>query len=284
MRAQYPESDGPGSRPIFMAVDFLQLVGPESVPCGRCNTCRAGTFEACRNPQPDSLDIRERIARASYTAHAVAEQYDAAVWLISSVARERYNLWKLLEQAAPAWNLDDGGRPVDRRIHNPDALVGLGKESGEIEYSADSVSAIIRVPDSWSGTGCDVVFATAKGRATGASWSPVRFTGFGYEDSPDGGMSATAALEPDDDDEKEQKKQEQRQQRQQRVNSERADRDAAKEAAKRQRDDEDDAAARKIVAANPEATMRELVALLRKERACGGDRAFAAVSRVRGGR
>ena len=226
MRAQYPEPDGPGSLPIFMAVDFLQLVGPEEVPCGRCNACRPGNFEGCRNPQPDSLDIRERIARASYTAHAVAEQYDAAVWLISSVARERYNLWKLLEQAAPAWNLDDAGQPIDRRIHNPDALVGLGKESGEIEYSADSVSAIIRVPDSWSGTGCDVVFATAKGRATGASWSPIRFTGFGYESSPDGGMSVTATLEPDGvGDGDRQKRRTERQQEEDRI---RADRFAQK--------------------------------------------------------
>ena len=61
--------------------------------------------------------------------------------------------------------------------------------------------------------GCDVVFATAKGRATGASWSPVRFTGFGYEDSPDGGMSVTSALEPDGEgNEDRQKKRELRQQ------------------------------------------------------------------------
>jgi hypothetical protein len=232
MRAQYPEEDGPGSRPIFLAVDFLQLVGPEDVPCGRCNSCRSGAFDICRNPQPDSLDIRERIARASYMAHAVAEQYDAVVWLVSSVARERYNLWKLLEQAAPAWNLDDNGRPIDRRIHNPDALVGLGKESGEIEYSADSVSAIIRVPDSWSGTGCDVVFATAKGRATGASWSPLRFTGFGYEDSHDGGMNATAVLEPDGAGDSDRQKR--REQRQQQEDNDRATKQAQKEAAHRE--------------------------------------------------
>jgi hypothetical protein len=111
-----------------------------------------------------------------------------AVLCISAVARERYKLLADIVSAARLqYDEDDNGCPVHRRILDPDAIVGAGKESGEIEYSADSVSVVARIGETWTGNGCDVVFATAKGRATGPTWSPLHFTGFRYEECPDRG-------------------------------------------------------------------------------------------------
>jgi len=69
--------------------------------------------------------------------------------------------------------------------------------------------------------------------------------------------------------------------RQKREEEQRAARAAATEEAKRQRDELDDEAARKAIAAGAAKTVRELVAIVMKERACGSDRAHAAVARVR---
>lgn len=167
MRAAYPETDGPGSRPLLVVVDFLQLIGDEL---------------------GDEQDLRVRIGRASYALRDLANRLGVAVLCISSVARERYKLLNELHTAAGlTWNTDDAGYPTDRRIANTDAIVGAGKESGELEYSADSVTLLARVPETWNGRGCDVVVATAKGRATGAMWSPLHFTGFRYEECSDRG-------------------------------------------------------------------------------------------------
>ena len=164
MRAVYPEPDGPGSAPLLVVVDFLQIIGDEPDANGR------------------SLDLRERIGRAAYRSRDVASHFSASVLVVSSAARDKYGqLGRVADDAGLVWDADDRGRPIRRRVVRPDALVGLGKESGEIEYSGDSVSVLARVPESdVSEGGCDVFFVTAKGRATGATWSPLHFTGHGY--------------------------------------------------------------------------------------------------------
>ncbi len=167
LRATYPEQDGPGSAPLLVVVDFLQLIGDE--------------------PQSDQ-EVRSRIGRASYVLRDAANRLGVAVICISSVARERYKtLADIHGVAGLAYDTDADGCPINRRILDVDAIVGMGKESGEIEFSADSVSVLARVPATWDGRGSDVVFATAKGRATGATWSPLHFTGFRYEECPDRG-------------------------------------------------------------------------------------------------
>jgi hypothetical protein len=167
LRATYPETIGPGSRPLLVVVDFLQLVGDE----------------------PGSeRDLRVRIGAAAYVLRDAANSLNVAILCIASVARERYKmLTDIVGAAGLVWKEDEYGCPIDRRILDPDAIVGTGKESGEIEYSADSVSVLAREPATWDGTACDVVFATAKGRATGTMWSPLRFTGFHYEECSDRG-------------------------------------------------------------------------------------------------
>jgi hypothetical protein len=178
MRALYPEPDGPGSRPFLVVIDFLQIVGEELDANGR------------------SVELRERIGRAAYRCRDVASRLGASVVVVSSAARDKYGqLGTVAESADLKWDTDDNGRPVRRRVLKPDVLVGLGKESGEIEYSADSVSVLARVPNSDDGDGgCDVLFVTAKGRATGATWSPLHFTGHGYREADDGGSFVVATL------------------------------------------------------------------------------------------
>jgi hypothetical protein len=166
-RALYPETDGPGSRPLLLIVDFLQLIGDEP---------------------GDEKEMRVRIGRASYALRDFANRLGLAVLCISSIARDRYKLCNELQGVGElTWETDANGWPIDRRILNTDAIVGAGKESGDIEYSADSVSILAKVPGTWAGTGCDVIFATAKGRATGARWSPLHFTGFAYRECEDRG-------------------------------------------------------------------------------------------------
>jgi replicative DNA helicase len=174
MRATYPETDGHGSRPILVIVDFLQLVGDE----------------------PESeVDLRVRIARASYMLRACVNDFGVAVLCISSIARERIKLFSDVQDVARlVWEEDSAacGSPINRRVLEPDAVVGAGKESGEIEYAADSVSIMARVSDTADGYGADVAFVTAKGRATGATWSILHFTGFGYTEAEDGGAEVIA--------------------------------------------------------------------------------------------
>lgn len=166
IRTLYPEIDGPGSRPLLVVVDFLQLIGDEP---------------------HDEKELRVRVGRASYVLRDLAN-CSVAVLCISSIARERYRLLDEIHSVGGlAWDTDASGYPTKRRILKPDAIVGAGKESGDIEYSADSVSIIARVAETWDGTNTDVVFATAKGRATGATWSPLRFTGFAYQECSDRG-------------------------------------------------------------------------------------------------
>ncbi|HEY4013764.1 MAG TPA: DnaB-like helicase C-terminal domain-containing protein [Polyangiaceae bacterium] len=178
MRALYPETNGSGSAPLLVVVDFLQIVGDEHDDRGR------------------SLELRERIGRAAYRCRDCAARLGASVLVISSTARDKYGLLDdAVSKAGLVWDTDATGRPVRRRVMKPDVLVGLGKESGEIESSGDSVSVLARVPGSHDDHGgCDVLLVTAKGRATGATWSPLHFTGTSYREADDGGSFVVERL------------------------------------------------------------------------------------------
>jgi replicative DNA helicase len=98
VRDNHPRG-APGSNPMIVALDFLQLVGSD-------------------DPR-DSL--RERIGKAAYIATYIAKHNDAAVILVSSTARNNYDE---LATAPPS---------------DVNKLIGVGKESGEIEYAADGL-------------------------------------------------------------------------------------------------------------------------------------------------
>ena len=170
LRVTYPESDGPGSRPLLMVLDFLQIVGEET---------------------NDKKELRERISRASYMARDIASRLNMAVVIISSIARDKgLLLSNAVQQAGITFEESADGKPINRRIKNPDALIGIGKESGDIEYAADSLSVITRVPASDH----DVLWITSKSRAAGPHWAPMKFTGFRYEEPADGGADCVLAF------------------------------------------------------------------------------------------
>jgi hypothetical protein len=151
MRERYPETDGPGSRPFLVVLDFLQIVAGE---------------------QPGEA-LRERIGRAAYAGRAAARDLEASVILISSTARENYGALSGEKErtengrrikVSPAW------------MGAPDRLVGLGKESGEIEFAADHVLTMVRD----EGNRSLVHIAAAKGRAGGSGWALVSFDGAAF--------------------------------------------------------------------------------------------------------
>lgn len=269
LRAKYPEpppsetlnAGGPGSRPILIVLDYLQIVGPEEGDDGSYK----------------SLDLRERIGRAAYALREVATAHNIAILVVASIARDKYGLWPMVMNAELAWELDEH-RIVNRRITVPDVLVGLGKESGEIEYGADSVSVLARVPDTYvEGQGQAVVFATAKGRATGGRWTPMHFTGFAYEPSRDGGTAVVEALGKADR-AKEQKKFQKEEDRRQ-AEAEAAQRRAADDDAKGQQRAHDREVCLRVVTDYPGIGSRQLRASMAAVLgSCGKDRADAAIA------
>lgn len=146
VRTAHPDQ----SKPVLVVLDFLQLVGDE--------------------PGTRGVELRERIGRAAYFARQVASEQNAAVLLISSTARTNYMGGE--EMAATARAVEDG-----QGLHNPDAIVGLGKESGETEYAADSVAVLARMASVNLHNGRAILFAAPKVRAGRARWDALKFNG-----------------------------------------------------------------------------------------------------------
>lgn len=150
-----PPGQTPDSPPLIV-VDFLQLVGPLGGPDQR-------------------QDPRERIGLVSYHLRDLARRRGAAVLVISSTARSNYGAFygaKDGSSRAPRVEFTNG---TPRLIERAYLLEGSGKESGEVEYAADTVSALLRTPD-----GKQSIFATAKGRSRGPTrhqWCALKFEG-----------------------------------------------------------------------------------------------------------
>jgi hypothetical protein len=147
VRASEPDA----TKPILVVLDFLQLVGDEPGDQRR-------------------VELRERIGRAAYQARAVAIEHNAAVLLISSTARENYLSGEVLAALA--------GADVDgHELRNPDSIVGMGKESGELEFSGDSVAVMARMAHVELDGGRAILFSVPKVRAGRARWDALRFNG-----------------------------------------------------------------------------------------------------------
>jgi hypothetical protein len=147
--------DGIPKQPFLMVLDFLQIV---------------------TSPQGVREDLRNRIQQAAYAARAVARDLDGAVLCISSAARDNYSILEGGTKKKP-WN------------EPPFKLVGLGKESGEVEYSADSVSVLVREP--WPdglppARGTVMHLAVAKQRAGEVGWLDYRFNYCRFVEEPSG--------------------------------------------------------------------------------------------------
>ena len=175
---------GADGKAPFIVLDYLQLVGEEE------DTTRP--------------DVRARIGRAAAVAHGIATDLRAAVLVVSSVARSHYptlaGTTKGLNDAGIKFACerneygDDARAQIENgfRFFGEDALVGLGKESGEIEYSASSVLAMVKGGPINAGTnekpsygGQRVALAVAKSRFGKTAWCPLRFS-FGSLEDGDG--------------------------------------------------------------------------------------------------
>ena len=156
LRALHP------SGPALVIVDFLQLVG---------------------SPPGEREELRERIGKASYMARMVAREHRVSVLLLSATARSAYPLFA-------GEGKGDGGDVSGLGEGDPGRFLGTGKESGEVEYSADGVIALCR----GKRRGADVLnpnpppapvwLAVAKsrtGRPNGLSgWAALRFDGTSF--------------------------------------------------------------------------------------------------------
>jgi len=137
-RAQLQDEHGHPKRPMLVVLDYLQLVGG--------------------NPNED---VRQRVQKVSGTAGAVAHDLNCAVLAVSSTARGHYG------------TLSTG---LEQELPKPWTLMGLGKESGEVEYTADSVMVMCRLKDK------EHKLAIAKVRAGVPVWCDLYFDGQQFKD------------------------------------------------------------------------------------------------------
>ncbi len=119
-------------------------------------------------------DRRTTIGNLSATLRRVSTDLDCAVLAISSTAREGYG--KLLVATR------EGVQPSEERPGTGDAsrLVGAGKESGELEYDADTVLVLAK---SITGATVENWVAIAKQRAGRTGWAQMNFNGHRWQDA-----------------------------------------------------------------------------------------------------
>jgi hypothetical protein len=117
------------------------------------------------------------------------------VLLISSVSRDKYASLggKALKELGLTVTLGHDRTVVERHIAGADQLVGLGKESGEIEYAADSVTVALSLPR--EGNERKVIFATAKQRAGQSGWCSLVFDGWRFSPDASRGKAVLEMLE-----------------------------------------------------------------------------------------
>ena len=160
LRERYPDDEqAPGSNPVLVILDFLQLV------------------------TGDERELRERIGRAAYAGRACAREDNAHVMLVSSTARDKYSLLSGRPPAGSKTKPKDYTPPWARGASGASRLVGTGKESGEIEYAADLVLTLCTEP--WEGDkppegGTRCHLAVAKQRAGEPKWAHLRFDGAAF--------------------------------------------------------------------------------------------------------
>ncbi|MDA2953993.1 MAG: AAA family ATPase, partial [Actinomycetota bacterium] len=147
----------PGATPLVV-VDFLQLVGAND---------------------GDRKDLRERVGDVAYAARDLARQTGCAMLLVSSTAREN-----LATLTGDGGSKTEASRERQARAGrgDPFRLVGLGKETGDIENSATAVLVLGR--DSYTAHGPTEMFlAIAKQRAGTGAWVDFLFDGRTFVES-----------------------------------------------------------------------------------------------------
>jgi replicative DNA helicase len=124
----------------------------------------------------DREDIRQVISGLAYEARAIARKYGTTVLMVSSVARDKYAEMSGKDKAGKETNKDALG------AGDPSRFIGMGKESGELEYAADCVYALCQEPWSQGQNSRTTWLAIAKGRGFGPGWVELKFDGARFSD------------------------------------------------------------------------------------------------------
>ena len=126
---------------VLVVLDYLQLIGPG----------------------PEGLELRERMSAASMQCRDLARKLNATVLMLSSTSREGATRLASAKDSGFV-NLDAG------------EFVGTGKESGDIEYSADNV--LVLCPEAFTLNGeTRLQLGIAKQRAGSRNWLRLLFNG-----------------------------------------------------------------------------------------------------------
>lgn len=150
-------------KPLLLVIDFAQILASP--------------------PDVRGEDTITRISKAGYAARAVARDLDAAVLLLSAVAREYYGTLDVAEKKPK--DKKPSGDKKDAFVFNARsaaALVGLGKGSGDLEFACDSVIALARGERGASMT-TPIHLAVAKLRAGVPGWVHLRFDGSRFDEA-----------------------------------------------------------------------------------------------------
>ena len=144
--------------PRLVVIDYLQLVGRER-----------------------HEDAREAMGRVAYQARAMARDHDCVVLALCSTARMNYG-------ATGGAGPDSGRRREDSDPGpgkgDPSRFIGLGKESGDIEFAADGVFALINEPRVDGERSRTTHLAIAKQRGASPGWAELRFDGCSFLEPP----------------------------------------------------------------------------------------------------
>ena len=129
--------------PLYAVVDFAQLMGTES----------------------QSVDVRERVGSVFYGMQGVARRNDVAMTAVSSTARMNYALLSDVEQVARL-DVVQG----ERVVGNPSAVLAAAKESGEAEYSCDSLWVMCKWPTRLDNGDSVIICVQGKHRFGPCTW------------------------------------------------------------------------------------------------------------------
>jgi replicative DNA helicase len=149
-------------RPRFLVLDYSQLVSPA--------------------PGKRREELRETIGNVAKVARDMARRQGLTVLALSSTARSNYGA---VDGASAEPDEANGKKSKGVALGEGDAarLIGLGKESGEIEFTADVVLALARPRDQPEDGDERVMWlAIAKGRGHGTGWVKMLFDGSRYRD------------------------------------------------------------------------------------------------------
>lgn len=195
--------EGGERQPVLLVLDFLQIIGKSDSNGDLRERIGAASYaaraaavaydaavllvsatargnydklipEADGDPSATITDLEGALARsaASALSRALKENPDASPQTLASAAAAA--ALKRAQRKAPT------PPPWERGAEGAAALIGLAKESGEVEYSADAVMVMVRHPapkGPTEDTTGRVHVAIAKGRAFPPTWVDLWFDG-----------------------------------------------------------------------------------------------------------